>query len=214
MNRPRHLWTDAQIATLHAQYPTTPTRVLAERMGLNETQINHKAYALGLKKLGAYLQAQAIGRLRRGDDRGAATRFKPGQVPWNKGRSGLDMGESATRFQAGQKPHSFAPIGSERWSGGYLQRKLTDTGYPPRDWVCVHRIVWEATHGPIPAGHVVVFRDRDPRHLTLDNLELVSRRALLLRNSVHNLPEQIIEVLQIKRSITRHINRMKEKRNG
>jgi hypothetical protein len=39
-----------------------------------------------------------------------------------------------------------------------------------RNWVAVHRLVWEQAHGPVPPGHIVVFRPG--RHTTdLDESE-------------------------------------------
>ena len=39
---------------------------------------------------------------------------------------------------------------------------LSDTGYAPRDWVSVQRLVWEAAHGPIPPGHRIAFKGGKP----------------------------------------------------
>ncbi len=56
-----------------------------------------------------------------------------------------------TMFKKGQVGTRFMPIGSERINAdGYLDRKVSATGYPPRDWVAVHRLLWIEHHGPIP----------------------------------------------------------------
>ncbi len=65
---------------------------------------------------------------------------------------------------------------------GYLQRKVTDTGNTVRDYVEVHRLLWEEHHDPIPEGHVVIFKDGDRTHITLDNLMLISRAELVVLN--------------------------------
>jgi len=85
----------------------------------------------------------------------------------------------------GAAQHNYVPIGTLRYSkDGYLERKVTDDPnlVPARRWVGEHRLIWEAAHGPIPAGHVVVFLDGRPLNLELDNLRCVHRGVLGLLN--------------------------------
>ncbi|MCS8378253.1 HNH endonuclease, partial [Pseudomonas aeruginosa] len=100
--------------------------VLAARLNKTLQQICSKAYRLGLKKSPEF--------------------SKKIRQDWG----------SATRFKKGQKPHTWLPVGSTRISAdGYLQRKISDTGYPPRDWKGIHILLWEEHFGPIPTGHCV-----------------------------------------------------------
>ncbi len=71
----------------------------------------------------------------------------------------------------------------------------------------MHVLVWEAAHGPVPKGHAVVFRDGDRANIRLDNLDLVTRRALMLRNTVHALPKPLAETIQLLGALTRTIRR-------
>lgn len=117
---------------------------------------------------------------RNGWKSGRDGRFQKGHVPSPKA---INSKPNRTSFKKGNRPHNWKPVGSERWSGGYLQRKLTDTGYPPRDWVCVHHIVWREHHGEIPKGHKVLFRDSDPSNCyDVTNLMLVSDAELAVLN--------------------------------
>jgi len=101
----------------------------------------------------------------------------------NRPAGGGAKGPNRTSFKKGQKPHTWRPIGTERTTKeGYLQRKVTDTGNTVRDYVEVHRLLWEEHHGPIPEGHVVIFKDGDRTHITLDNLMLISRAELVVLN--------------------------------
>ncbi|NKF57495.1 HNH endonuclease [Ralstonia solanacearum] len=116
------------------------------------------------------------------------------------------------RLKPGHTSHRHKPVGSERISCGYLQRKLYDTGYAPADWVNVHRIVWEEANGPIPSGHVVCFLpDRKTTVLSLitaDALELVSRVELARRNHPLSKSPEFNQLVQLKSAITRQVNRI------
>jgi hypothetical protein len=41
----------------------------------------------------------------------------------------------------------------------------------------LHRAVWEDAHGPIPEGHHIHHRDRNPSNNTLENLELIEGKS-------------------------------------
>ncbi|EZO33355.1 hypothetical protein AJ61_03573, partial [Pseudomonas aeruginosa 3574] len=126
----RETWTAEQELVLLRLYPDMPNEVLAARLNKTLQQICSKAYRLGLKKSPEFSK-----KIRQDWD--SATRFKKGNTPWNCGMKGLPARgrSSETQFKKGQKPHTWLPVGSTRVSAdGYLQRKISDTGYPPRDW--------------------------------------------------------------------------------
>jgi len=62
----------------------------------------------------------------------------------------------------------------------------------------------------VPKGLFVVFKDRNKANVVLDNLELIDRHEHMRRNTVHNLPAELKEVLHIKKSITRKINQLEK----
>lgn len=211
-------------AAFAALYPHVPTAKLAQAAGISLAQAYRLAASLGLKKTETYLASPHASRLhpaRGGEHPGKATQFKAGHTTWNKGMKGLDIGGHATRFQKGRpacEASNYRPIGSLRISAdGYLERKITDNPHcaPSRRWVGVHRLVWEAQHGPLPAGHVVVFREgcrtTDPSSITADRLELVTRAELMRRNSVHRLPPEIKEVSMLRGQIRATITKRRKK---
>lgn len=209
INRPRWQPTAEQLAIVHREFPTTRTADLAARFGVAYHQVARLAESLGLKKDEAFLNGPAGGRL--DGIRGMGTRFQPGHVPWTKGRR-LPGHGSATTFKPGSRPHNWVPVGSYRIAGGgYLQRKVSDTGYPPRDWAMVHRLVWEAVHGPVPVDHVVAFlpgrRTTELEAITLDALELVPLTELMRRNSVNRYPKEIADLMKLRGALTRQINK-------
>jgi hypothetical protein len=151
-----------------------------------------------------------------------ATRFQPGLQPWNKGTHFTAGGRSAeTRFKPGRPANesaNYLPIGTLRVNmDGYLERKVTDDReiVPARRWVAVHRLVWIEANGPIPAGHVVVFkpgrRSSVLEEITLDAIELITRTELMARNTVHaRYPKEVVQLVQLKGAIRRQITRMEK----
>lgn len=211
----RRVWSTSETAVLREQYGDTRTSEIASRLRRSVSAVYQKAAALGLCKSEAYLASPNACRLRRGDNVGAAFRYSKGQVPANKGlrRPGWHAGRmQETQFKKGRRPHTWKPVGSLRINcDGYLEQKVSETGYPPRDWVGVHRLVWEAAHGSISSGHVVVFRSgrrtTDQSSITLDAVELVTRAELMRRNSYHNYPQELARLVQLRGALNRQINK-------
>ena len=111
---------------------------------------------------------------------GLTGRFEKGHESHNKGRKGWSApGTEATRFKSGNLPHNIKPIGWERkGADGYVYVKVRMRPSRPDcndNFVAKHRLIWEEAHGPIPDGHVVIFKDGDRGNFALDNLALVSK---------------------------------------
>lgn len=212
----RKVWTESELQLLRELYPRTLSAEIAARLGLAVHQVHRKAHRLGLKKDRDVIVEWARDRSSDPAHPIHAAGFKPGHLSWNKGRKmseGWSPGRMAeTWFRKGQRPHTWMPIGSHRVNGdGYVDRKVSDTGHGPRDWVGVHRLVWMEAHGPVPEGHKVVFkpgrRTTDPELITLDALELLSHAELLQRNSIHRYPPEIVQAMQLRGTLVRAINR-------
>lgn len=185
----RRRWTLAEEEMLRRRYPHELARVLARELGRPIHHIHAKAKRLGLSKSEEFLSSKAC---RWDGSQGLSCRFPKGHEPWNMGLKGVATGGHATRFKPGHRPCNWLPVGSLRFSKeGYLQRKVTDTGYPPRDWKGVHILLWEEAHGPVPSGHCLAFRDGNKRNITLENLELITRAERMRRNTIHRYPPEL-----------------------
>jgi hypothetical protein len=215
MRRPRKYWTPAELKIVRRDYANHLTCDIAAALGRTASSVYQQARLMGLRKSAAFLASPAAGRLsaENAAERGAASRFQKGHATWNKGMPGWSAaGTERTRFTKGHRPQTWRPIGSERITvDGLLERKVTDTGYPPRDWVGIHRLVWQDSHGPIPSGYIVVFK---PGHhstvaaeITAETVEIITRAELMLRNTVHNWPKELAQIVQLRGAIHRQINR-------
>lgn len=207
MRRP---WIKAEVKALRTLYPHIRTEDVAKILGRNERAIYNKAGHIGIRKSKAFKASPLSGRNVKGHaPHGVRTRFKPGHRTWNTGLKGWQAGgrSALTRFPKGHRPHNYRPIGSKRLTkDGTLQIKVTDTGYPPRDWRAAHAVLWEQHNGPIPKGHIVVFRDKR-RGIGIENLECISWAENMRRNTYHNYPKPIARLIQLRGALNRQINR-------
>jgi hypothetical protein len=225
---PRRLWSEAELQSVRELYANTPTKDIAIKLGRPLSAVYRAADRLGLHKSEEYLASPHACRLRRGDNVGAAYRFKPGQAPPNKGlrRPGYAPGKMAdTQFKPGVRTgiaaKNWCPIGTIRTDDeGYLRIKVREGrkgeayGFGnTKIWPLLNRHVWEQHKGPIPPGHAVVFKDGDRTNTDIDNLELISRRDLMLRNSSQRWGKEMFEVIQLRGALNRKLRSLSEKQN-
>ncbi len=216
----RRPWSRQDESLLRRIYPDTPTAQVAGRLTRTVAAVYAHADKLGLNKSPAYLASPAACRFRRGDHVGARFRFQKGHIPAHKGlrRPGWACGRMReTQFKKGQlngmAARRFMPIGSTRTCQGYLYRKVAAIPGPwTHNWKQVHVLLWESLHGPVPPGHVVVFKNGDRTDIRPENLELIHRRALMARNTVHNLPKPLAQTVQLLGALRRKINRRAQRR--
>jgi hypothetical protein len=189
--------------------------------------VYNAAYNLGLRKSKEFLQSEESGLLRKGQTRpeSVATQFKKGQAPANKGvrRPGWSTGRmKETQFKKGCRTgiaqKNWKPIGTVLLDGdGYPRIKVREavhgvepTGFGNQKcWPFLSRRTWEESNGPIPPGHVIVFRDGQRDNCAIGNLECISRADLARRNSMWGrLPQELAEVIQLNGALKRKLRRL------
>lgn len=219
----KRLWEPEDDALLTARYPHEKTERLARDLGRTVHAVCQRAHVrFGLAKSASYLASSEACRLRRGENIGAAHRFKKGHVPHNKGlrRPGWHRGRmKETWFKPGVRrgvaARNWRPIGTVLVDpDGYRRIKVREArpgepwGYGnPQAWPQLHRHIWEQEHGPVPAGHVLAFKNGDRTDVRLENLELISRRELMARNTVHKMPKPLATTIQLLGALKRQIRR-------
>ncbi|KAK50230.1 hypothetical protein [Bordetella bronchiseptica] len=208
-------WTEVQEAAVRKFYENTPTKVIAAALGRSETSVYQLAQRLGLKKSAAYLAGPTAGRF--DGTRGEACRFPKGHTPWNKGAAFQPGGRSVeTRFKSGSRPHNEQPIGSYRLTkDGTLQQKISNApGNNSRRWRGVHELVWIERNGPVPTGHIVVFkpgmRTANVEEITADKVECISFADNMRRNTLHRYPKEITHAIQVRAALNRRIRNVEE----
>ena len=214
-NHPRHYWTPALDGLLRALYPDVPTGDIAALLELRTHKVYQRAARLRIGKSSAFQALESSGRFHRGQQhpRMVATQFAKGMTPWNKGMKGLQIGGLHTRFRPGSVPHTTMPLGSHRICGGMLERKISEQPGPNhRRWRPESRLVWEAAHGPVPPGHLVVFRPglrtTVLAEITLERVECITRAENAWRNHPSRRHPELGRLVQLKGAITRQVRRI------
>jgi len=176
------------------------------------------------------------------------SRRKPGDVPVNKGKKQSDYmtpeaieKTKATRFKKGNIPHNGLiykdgdiAIRNDTYDDGTV-RQYKWIRLSMGNWQMLHVHNWIKAFGPVPEGHIVIFKDKDSMNCEPDNLMLVTREEHLRRN--YHLTDKLIAfyicgrsnldmiedvkqnktILDIKRSqilINRTINNLKQQQNA
>jgi len=222
LQAPRRLWTPAELELLRELYPDVLATDVAALLDRPVGQIHQTAARHGLKKSEAFFKSDYSARVQRGQQNEAMKRgrFKLGLVPWNAGMKGWSPpGAERTQFKKGEMrgaaQHNWVPVGSYRitTSDQILQQKTSDQPGPScYRWTPVARLVWEATHGPIAKGLLVVFKSGRKtvklEEITIDRLECISRAENARRNHPRSSNPELAKLVQLKGAITRQVNRI------
>lgn len=209
-------WSPEELKQLKALYPDNTAKVVSEIIGRSPGSVHRKAIQLNIGKSPEFKASDKSGRIQRGkkDPRMTATHWKPGDTPWNKGTHYRAGGRSEqTQFKPGAKPASTLPVGMYRLCSGQLQRKTSEEPGPNhKRWTPVTRLVWEAANGPVPKGHMVVFKPGRATTvlelITLDALDCITRAENARRNHPINKSPELAKLCQLKGAITRQVNRI------
>ena len=119
--------------------------------------------------------------------------FSENNEPWNKGLKGKGICKpNSGSFKPGNMPATTLPLYSERLSkDDIIEIKVpceSGTKYVPKQ-----RYIYEQTHGKIPDGYVISFRDGNRPNFDLDNLIAISRSELMAmcRNKYRKQPDEL-----------------------
>ncbi len=210
----RRIFTPEEIEQLRNLYPDHSTREISQLLGRSERSIYGKAYLMGLRKDTQYIERitrESAGKLSK---LGNAYRFPKGHTPANKGRKmRTEVYERCrgTMFRKGHKPNNTRYDGAESIRTERNGRRYIYVRVAEGKWIPKHILLWQQANGPVPRGHNIVFRDGDTQNCVLENLECISDVELMRRNTMHNLPEDVQELIHLKGRLTRAINETNKK---
>lgn len=183
----RRLWTDHEDEYLRKHWADTTLHEVEKRLNRSRYSIYGRVTVLGLSKDPEFKlrQNQELGRRLAATPVAIKNRIKPGTVPPNKGVKGVwAPGSEKSWFKKGHRPQNTL------FDGAVTIRRHNKRGTPPYMWIRLghakwqmyHVYRWEQKNGPVPEGHVVVFRDGDTLNPDPVNLELITNAELARRN--------------------------------
>jgi len=205
----RRFWSDDERKILSEMFADNYTETICKILNRSYRSVCSQATLMGLKKSEAFMKRE----LERQADRlrivGVKSRYQKGRKPENKGKPmPKEVYEKVKRtmFKKGHEPHNTNYDGHERLSkDGYIEIRIRKGRY-----VLKHRHVWEQANGKVPKGYIVVFKNRDPKNIVLENLELISREENMQRNTIHRFPTELKSTIRLVKKLKRTIN---EKQN-
>lgn len=204
-------WTQEMLQFIQDNFGSMDARPMAQALGVKTQTLRTKYYSMGLKRIEmeywtdeqvTYLKDtyQLIG------DKEMSRIYQerwPKTKQWTikhieKKRNYLGLHRSKQELQTIQQRNvdngCFLLCPVKRWEKtgvaqeGEIRYCRTHSGrMVPRikmngKWVFWARYIWEKLHGPIPKQHNVIFKDRDPYNLNIENLMMVSDADLSARN--------------------------------
>jgi len=209
--RERKLWTNEEIKKVGELYPDMECADIAKIMGCRLDQIYYIAYKNRFEKSLAYRQAMAAKKNFK--IAGKKYVFAKGHTPINKGRKMEDYvpPESLARIQSSQFKKGKRNFNELEDGAITIREDKTKRPYKfiriaKAKWKSYQVHVWEQAHGPIPPGHVIIFKNYDTLNCELSNLEMITKSENMLRNSIHNYPEDIKEAIYTLRKLKKKIN--------
>jgi HNH endonuclease len=208
----KRMWSPLETQAMRDLYPYVWSTTIAAVLGRPLCSVHGYARKLGIRKTAEFVamkRAEEAGRLTAA---GVPHRYQKGQAPLNKGlrRPGWSSGRmKETQFKKGVVTN-WCPVGYECVKkGGYRWRKVSDIRDVPwtRNWRQVHHIVWTDAGRTIPPGYRLGFVNGDKSDIRLENLQLVTARQLMARNTVHNLPRALRQTIHALGALNRQIHR-------
>lgn len=205
----RKIWTTEERSLLVELYPHKSTREIAQQLNRSKKSIYSQANLMQLSKSSEYMTQKRLREAELLKVVGADHRFSKGNVPGNKGKKQTEyMSAEAiertarTRFQPGQKPVNYKPVGSTRINvEGYIEVKTKD----PSKWQLLHRFIWKIWNGPIPKDHIIIFKDGNKKNCAIENLEMITMEENVLRNSIQRYPPELKEIMRLQGKLKRKI---------
>lgn len=198
-------------------YPDESTKAIAEELELSVAQVHRYADKLKVKKSQDYLDNWELSGRGQMIEAGKPYRFKKGHKSFNTGISSkVYMKPESyakcipTQFKKGGSPPNEKHDGCitlrhDKSGASYFYIRIAKA-----KWILYHQKIYQDAYGPIPKNHIIVFKDRNPMNLSLDNLECITRIENMRRNSFHRLSPEIKQTIKVLTKLKKTIRHGKK----
>jgi len=196
-------FTKKEDAFIKENYLKLPVKRIADILGRSGVGIN-----VALKRLNLSIPQELA------DQRRLDGMYRKGSVPVNKGKKQIDYMSAeniektkATRFAKGHIPHNSVNV-----SNGDISIRKDNRGVAYK-WIRVKRGIWiplsiynwELKYGPIPKGYLLRFIDNNSMNCEPDNLEVITRQENMMKNTIHQYPQELKETIKLISKINRKL---------
>mgnify|MGYP003461112843 FL=1 len=108
-----------------------------------------------------------------------------------------------TQFKKGVNSHNTKHNGIERVSReGYTELRLSCN-----NWVLKHRHIYETHHKiELETNQYVSFVDGNKQNFEIDNLQIVTRADMMLKNTIRQYPPELQEVIKVLNKVKKKVN--------
>lgn len=191
---------------LRKNYLIIPAKRMSVMLGRSESSARQRMQLLGL-----IVPAEITEKFKKG------SQFKKGHSSFNKGKKQIEYMSreaiektKATRFKKGNQPHN-----TKEKDGAISIRydHKNRNGKPYKYiriskgiWYPLHQYKWELKNGKQPIGTVLRFKDGNTLNCTLKNLELISRKENMQRNTIHRYPNELKQLIRLNNKLKRATN--------
>ncbi len=196
-------FTKKEDAFIKENYLKLPVKRIADILGRSGVGIN-----VALKRLNLTIPQELA------DQRKLDGMYRKGSIPANKGKKQIDyMSPEAiektkgTRFSKGHIPHNSVGV-----SNGDISIRKDKRGVAYKFiraergvWAPLHVYNWEQKFGPVPEGYILRFYDNNPMNCEPENLELITRKENMKKNSIQRYPEEIKSIIRLTSKINKTI---------
>jgi len=210
-----------QVKEILRLYPDHPAAMIAAQFGQPVNKIYMTAKRYGVQKSEAFRNSPLSGRIRKGQRLSPGTEFKKGRIPPVKGKKRADIRKSreernknlSTRWKKGNRPHTTKHDGAISVRrvirpNGVMRYKFIRIS--EGKWVFLNRYLWEKTHGAIPAGDNVVFKDENTLNCTIENLECISNAELIERNRGTRYPLDLKRLIRTRNKLQKTLKQQND----
>jgi len=199
------------------RYPTEDTKLIASDLNITVDSIYKIVARHNVKKCKEYLDNCKLSGRGRMIEAGKASRFKKGHLSWNKDKSPKDYmpAESYDKLKLTQFKKGSSPPNTKHDGAISLRKDKSGVSYyfiriAKAKWMALHVKIYQDAYGPIPKNHIIVFKDRNPLNVVLDNLECITREQNMHRNSFHRLTPEIKQTIKVLTKLKKTIRNGKK----
>lgn len=197
---------------IREKFPNQKTQIIADELRLTYSQVANRAHAMGLRKSEEFKMSDKSGRHNLIEG-GKKFRYTKGNIPANKGKKMTpELYEKCkvSMWKSGHRPHNWKPDGSiveriDNTGKVYMYYKIKDS-----HWILYHNKIWMDHYGAIPNGNIIIFKDGNSRNCDLSNLEMISRKDNMIKNTIRRFPIELQEVIKLKSKLKKKINGKKQ----